>query len=168
MSARALAKLPACRESNCFRFGFAAHRSAVGGLYRCSLRQAKRNIFGQHGPAQNSSIGPLRNDPVYIHGGARVERRKVIPRHRFSSGAASPIVNHPRSGKDASGDMSADGPSSSPVGLRPEIAPASTPIDLGCKAYYMARTINIQTVRSVRPSRARHESRNPSLGVHTS
>ncbi|CAM9176625.1 unnamed protein product, partial [Scytosiphon promiscuus] len=32
------------------------------------------------------------------------------------------------------------------VGLRPETGPASTPLDLGCKAYYMARNIGIKTV----------------------
>lgn len=37
-----------------------------------------------------------------------------------------------------------------PSGLRPETAPASTPLDLGCKAYYMARNIGIKTVCTVR------------------
>eukprot|EP00903_Cladosiphon_okamuranus_P010992 g10381.t1 len=32
------------------------------------------------------------------------------------------------------------------AGLRPETAPASTPLDLECKAYYMARNIAIKTV----------------------
>ena len=36
------------------------------------------------------------------------------------------------------------------AGLRPETAPASTPLDLGCKAYYMARNIGIKTVCTVR------------------
>lgn len=36
------------------------------------------------------------------------------------------------------------------AGLRPETAPASTPLDLGCKAYYMARNIGIRAVCTVR------------------
>ncbi|CAM9297692.1 unnamed protein product, partial [Ectocarpus fasciculatus] len=32
------------------------------------------------------------------------------------------------------------------AGLRPETAPASTPLDLGCKAYYMATNIGIKAV----------------------
>lgn len=35
------------------------------------------------------------------------------------------------------------------AGLRPETAPASTPLDLECKAYYMARNIGIETVCTV-------------------
>lgn len=35
------------------------------------------------------------------------------------------------------------------AGLRPETAPASTPLDLGCKAYYMATNIGIKAVCTV-------------------
>lgn len=35
------------------------------------------------------------------------------------------------------------------AGLRPATAPASTPADLGCKAYYMAKTIDIKTMCTV-------------------
>ena len=52
--------------------------------------------------------------------------------------------------RSGSGEEDRFPPSPPAEGLRPETAPASTPLDLGCKAYYMARNIGIKAICTVR------------------
>lgn len=74
--------------------------------------------------------------------------RERLGRRRLSSEAATVVVD-PAPEDDGPGDTD-DQQSPPAAGLRPETAPASTPAELGCKAYYMARTIDIKTVCTVR------------------
>lgn len=95
-------------------------------------------------PRPNTSA---RTPPFAIPGGER--RRGHTLRRRFSAEVA------PAPGEENGPPDDSDGDSSGPLpaaGLRPATATASTPTDLGCKAYYMARTIDIKTVCKVRYS----------------
>lgn len=78
-----------------------------------------------------------------------------------SPGVAGEEVDEPADGRDSveEGSLGIEIDSSlarfppkrpAAAGLRPETAPASTPLDLECKAYYMARNIGIKTVCTVR------------------
>lgn len=122
--------------------GVVFNPSHVGKIKCCS---------SQRRPTQNGSLSPPRLDSPLIYGDARGSGRwKHLPRHRISPRWSSATI------EDAPGENAVNGkPStdevhcSQPIGMRPATAPASTPLDLGCKAYYMARTINLKTLRSV-------------------
>ena len=91
---------------------------------------------------------------TYTTGGKR-SRSNAAAQHPLSTGPAPILAQEGEEEEDSSGfdESSHNLETAAPpaaAGLRPETAPASTPVDLGCKAYYMARTIDIKTVCKVR------------------
>ena len=89
---------------------------------------------------------------TYTTGGKRT-RRTSAAQHQLSTGPA-PLLAQEGDEEEGGVDESdrkmlevASPPAA--AGLRPETAAASTPVDLGCKAYYMARSIDIKTVCKV-------------------
>lgn len=87
---------------------------------------------------------------TYTAGGKR-SRRNASAQHRLSTGPAPLLAQEGEdevdsSGLDESGHKLEIVAPPAAAGLRPETAAASTPVDLGCKAYYMARNIDIKTV----------------------
>lgn len=109
-------------------------------------------------------------------GACGVKKRATLLRRRFSTeelAGDDPFFSHSPEGRGAAtitGDGLIQQPQYPPgpptgdndvnvdledfppaaAGLRPETAPASTPHNLGCKAYYMAKAIDIKTVCMVR------------------
>lgn len=131
--------------------GVVFNPSHVGKLDCCSSHRPRHNLVRQRRPAHNGSISPPRRDSPLIYGERRGSGRwKDLPRHCISSRLSSATVEDAPGEKDVNGEPSTDEVHcSQPIGMRPATAPASTPLDLGCKAYYMARTIDLKTVRSV-------------------
>lgn len=157
MFPRAIAKLPGSVRSR----PLSTHKTfyywgAAPG--QCRTQDSRRCYSTRQGPSAgvvpplpgsnitttaSTSLHPSLATAVLSAGEKDVERQETPVWRRFASTAATALVEDPvREDEDARYPPA--------VGLRPETAPASTPMDLGCKAYYMARTIDIRTVRSVR------------------
>lgn len=125
----------------------------------CSSRQqplhtssstAVRRADGTFAPQPAAIPTPL----TYTAGGKR-SRSHASAQHRLSTGPAPFLAQEGEdevdcSGLDESGHKLEIVAPPAAAGLRPETAAASTPVDLGCKAYYMARNIDIKTVCKVR------------------
>lgn len=121
-------------------------------LYRRSRSSSRtvRRADGTFAPHPAARPTPL----TYTAGGKR-SRSNAAAQHPLSTGPAPFLAQEGEEEEDTSGldESSHKLETSAPpaaAGLRPETAPASTPVDLGCKAYYMARTIDIKTVCKVR------------------
>ncbi|CAN0419578.1 unnamed protein product, partial [Ectocarpus sp. 12 AP-2014] len=83
-------------------------------------------------PVTSSEIAQAEEEEEEEHGGGRVSSLSV-------SSLGIEV------GSD-DGSVSASPTPPEAAGLRPETAPASTPLDMGCKAYYMATNIGIKAV----------------------
>lgn len=122
------------------------------------------NVRAGSQPQRTASCGTF---PAGFRDG---RRQQWQDRRRFSTGgrAVAPVpspevageeMDQQADGRDGPGEslgieidesLSSFPPTPPAAGLRPETAPASTPLDLECKAYYMARNIGIKTVCTVR------------------
>lgn len=141
---RSIQNFTSSRRKDLFYWGGGVvfNPSKVGKIDCCS---------SQRRPTHNGSLSPPRRDSPLIYSDARGSGRwKDLPRLRISSRLSSATVENVPGEKDVDGEPSTDEVDcSQPIGMRPAAAPASTPLDLGCKAYYMARTIDLKTLRSV-------------------
>lgn len=93
--------------------------------------------------------------PLDYNAGGKRSRSNAVAQHQLSTGSAPFLAQEGEEEEDSSGLDESDhkleivAPPAA-AGLRPETAAASTPVDLGCKAYYMAKNIDIKTVCKVR------------------